>query len=161
MRNGVNKVKRLPRILLNVTTVISLLVCAVTLVLWALHPAPTLAETVARLLKRRVEPVGPNVIWHRPPRAYLQYLKDVSPFAWVLTASSLAPFFWLGYRVGGLRQRRRRRLNLCRTCGYDMRATPDRCPECGAIPLPETSRNAREEEKGTCHGASPAPFKPA
>jgi hypothetical protein len=55
------------------------------------------------------------------------------PF-WALTLVSLiAPTM---AAIGYCRSRRRRRQGMCPRCGYDLRATPERCPECGAVPKP-------------------------
>jgi hypothetical protein len=46
------------------------------------------------------------------------------------------PLSWIGFRLWKRPslQDRRRRDGLCPTCGYDVRASPNQCPECGVKP---------------------------
>jgi hypothetical protein len=61
----------------------------------------------------------------------------VIPYWFLLALATPLQLRWL---PGRLRSRRRRRLaaaGRCPTCGYDLRGTPDRCPECGSTPQPQ------------------------
>ena len=67
-------------------------------------------------------------------------LRDRRPVV-ILSGVALSAPFWLlilvtgstSYLVGrrNWSERRRLRRGECQACGYDLRATPDRCPECG------------------------------
>jgi hypothetical protein len=50
----------------------------------------------------------------------------------VFVAAMLAFPVWWSFRMDQPRARRLR--GLCPTCGYDLRGTPGRCPECGTVP---------------------------
>jgi hypothetical protein len=54
------------------------------------------------------------------------------PFWFPIVLLGPLPAWWFRRTYAGRLQRRRAVLGLCVRCGYDLRATPDRCPECGA-----------------------------
>ena len=67
--------------------------------------------------------------------SFLTVIGIIAPSWFVVATSAVPP--GLAYLVW--RRRRRARLRLargqCVRCGYDLRGTPERCPECGAAAL--------------------------
>jgi hypothetical protein len=82
-----------------------------------------------------VEKRLPKQTWSYQSRVGLAY-----PLLCVVTATP--PLVWL-WRRRSRTQRRRLAAGLCTGCGYDLRATPGRCPECGAA-APHAAAEARE-----------------
>ena len=81
-------------------------------------------------------PVGPVDTDATPVATMRRWGAVVVPHAYVVALSGGYPV-WRAVRM--LRNRRRNRAGLCRVCGYDLRATPGRCPECGAEPEVQAS----------------------
>ena len=63
----------------------------------------------------------------------------VSPtvYRWLLGFTAACGLLFLSALLASAVSRLRRRqlpAHQCHACGYDLRATPERCPECGTIP---------------------------
>jgi hypothetical protein len=173
---------RLPRILLNAATAVSLVLCVTVVASWARsyqaadwlqYGTPrrsySLIHARGQLVAARVLPSYGSDGWHYvafPPdmelddfgplilhEAFdrwgfgLRFEKLPAVVAEGLTADVLlrasVPYWALALTTlivpaarfaRHARRVRARRGGRCPACGYDLRATPARCPECGAVP---------------------------
>jgi hypothetical protein len=65
------------------------------------------------------------------------YLTLMMPHWFLVALFAIAPSIELRRRIKA--SRRRSGFGICRKCGYDLRATPDRCPECGTLSATTTT----------------------
>jgi len=86
----------------------------------------------------RFMPTSPSVLgfqwkWRQSNYLGIQYWQEVLaiPYWCPICIFAILP---LSMFLRALKRRRRITTGTCKNCGYDLRATPERCPECGTIP---------------------------
>ena len=92
------------------------------------------------IVERSGEGVGWGGFAYRTTRPSTSgYHAVIVPCWFIVVVIVLLPTPELARRLARGRRLRQKR---CATCGYDLRASPDRCPECGVIPPCVTAAGA-------------------
>jgi hypothetical protein len=85
------------------------------------------------------------------PGAPLTMTVLAAPMWALMLVTALAPAAGV---VRLLRRRRRRHRGMCPSCGYDLRASPERCPECGEVVRNPRDLEPRDHPAGQAAGAA-------
>jgi hypothetical protein len=121
------------RRLFNVLAAVSLLLCMVSVAIWKL------GDSLEVYLNPGPAYFGPALYWFDAPLGFIRVTWQRNTesqwdwdIAWWKVGAALAVLtLFMLHRGASPRSN-----GVCPNCGYDLRATPQRCPECGLLVKP-------------------------